>query len=295
MDFRQLESFVAVYETKSFATASRLLFISQPAVSQQLRSLEGTLGVTLLNRDRHSVMPTREGDLFYPYAKRLLALLQEAQQTLRPDTPAFRLHFVQGDVHDPIQRVLLRFYTENPGASVEILPPVPLDRYASAGSLVPGHLYLVRKSWLGDDAIHFFPLGHARYSVLLSPDDANAAKESLRFSDLAGYRFLVQSVTPANGPFMASMRREMAAEVSVSDLVPFADFVSAQARLLSGSGKFALVLPYYVQVAGEENLSRVPFLPESREDPIGLAFTGQPSGAVSAFLHLARGCYDRAR
>lgn len=295
MDFRQLESFVAVYETKSFAMASRLLFISQPAVSQQLRSLEGTLGVTLLDRDRHSVMPTREGDLFYPYAKRLLALLQEARQALQPDTPAFRLHFVKGDVHDPIQRVLLRFYTENPGTSVEILPPVPLERYASADSLVPGHLYLVRKSWLGDAAIRFFFLGYARYSVLLSPDDANAAKASLRFSDLRGYRFLVQNISPANGPFMASMRRELAAEVPVPALVPFTDFVGAQAQLLSGAGKYALILPYYVQVAGEENLSRVPFLPESGEDPIGLAFTGQPSGAVSAFLHLARGCYDEAR
>lgn len=53
MLLRQMQYFIKVKETNSFTEAAEQLFVSQPAVSQQIRSLEQELGVELIHRENH--------------------------------------------------------------------------------------------------------------------------------------------------------------------------------------------------------------------------------------------------
>ena len=62
-DLRQLRTFVAVARHRSFTRAAEELFIAQQAVSQHVRSLERSLGVTLLRRSPRSVELTAEGQV----------------------------------------------------------------------------------------------------------------------------------------------------------------------------------------------------------------------------------------
>jgi DNA-binding transcriptional LysR family regulator len=77
MDTRQLASFCAVVERKSFSQAADLLGISQPAVSLQIRSLEERLGTQLIDRSGRRVEPTEAGIRLYRGAQRLLALEEQ--------------------------------------------------------------------------------------------------------------------------------------------------------------------------------------------------------------------------
>ena len=77
MDTRQLAAFCAIVERKSFSEAAERLGVTQPAVSQQIRSLEERLGQQLLDRSGRRVEPTEAGLRLYRGAQRLLA--QERQ------------------------------------------------------------------------------------------------------------------------------------------------------------------------------------------------------------------------
>lgn len=73
MELRQLKYFAKVAELKSFSEASRQLNITQSTLSQQIKQLEGELGVELLIRDSHHVGLTDIGEAFLPQVERTLS------------------------------------------------------------------------------------------------------------------------------------------------------------------------------------------------------------------------------
>lgn len=77
MNCDQLQTFQTVAATGSFTEASRALLISQSAVSQQIRSLELSLGVQLFDRTGKDVTLTREGQLLLSRAEVITTTLQD--------------------------------------------------------------------------------------------------------------------------------------------------------------------------------------------------------------------------
>ena len=82
VDLRQLEIFVKVAELGSFSKAADALFLTQPTVSEHIRSLEDELGVRLLDRLGRGAAVTKGGALLQGYAQRILALSREARQAM---------------------------------------------------------------------------------------------------------------------------------------------------------------------------------------------------------------------
>jgi DNA-binding transcriptional LysR family regulator len=83
MDFRQLEVFARVVETRSFSRAAEALRLTQSTVSEHMRLLEEEIGSRLFDRLGRETLPTRAGDLLFGYAQRLLTLRTEALQSLQ--------------------------------------------------------------------------------------------------------------------------------------------------------------------------------------------------------------------
>lgn len=74
MDFKQLQSFVAVAKYKSFSTAAEKLFISQPTISTHIRLLEEELESRLITRSPKHLELTPRGIEFYECASSILNL-----------------------------------------------------------------------------------------------------------------------------------------------------------------------------------------------------------------------------
>jgi len=82
VDLRQLEIFVKVAEFGSFSKAAEALYLTQPTVSEHIRTLEDEVGVRLLDRLGRGAAITRAGQLLLSYAQRMLALSREARQAM---------------------------------------------------------------------------------------------------------------------------------------------------------------------------------------------------------------------
>ena len=78
MNESALEGFVKIVEMNSFSAAADALYISQSALSQQIRTLEGQLKLELFQHVPRRVVLTPAGQDFYPQAKMILNLYQNA-------------------------------------------------------------------------------------------------------------------------------------------------------------------------------------------------------------------------
>ncbi|MBQ8973066.1 MAG: LysR family transcriptional regulator [Clostridia bacterium] len=82
MDFKQLETFVAVVDEGGFSSAAERLQLSQSMVTIHIRNLETELGTKLLNRTTRSMELSQDGRTFYGYARQMLRLNRDSMFAL---------------------------------------------------------------------------------------------------------------------------------------------------------------------------------------------------------------------
>lgn len=79
---QQLRIFKAIASEKSFTQAAEILFVSQPSLSKQVKTLENHLGISLLHRTGNKILLTEAGIIFLQYSERILALCEESCRAL---------------------------------------------------------------------------------------------------------------------------------------------------------------------------------------------------------------------
>ena len=82
MDIRQLRYFLAVVKLESLTAASRALNVTQPAIGQQIRKLEETLGSKLLMRHSRGMRPTPFGELLRRRAQEIVDIVEQTEREL---------------------------------------------------------------------------------------------------------------------------------------------------------------------------------------------------------------------
>ncbi len=82
MLLRHINYFLAVAEHHSFTRAATALHVSQPALSQQIKQLEETLGAQLFDRTGRATQLTDAGEVYFRYARRALQDLEEGKRAI---------------------------------------------------------------------------------------------------------------------------------------------------------------------------------------------------------------------
>ena len=114
MNESALEGFVKIVEMNSFSAAAEALYLSQSALSQQIRTLEGQLQFELFQHVPRRVVLTPAGWDFYPKAKQMVKLYDEAVRHARAvqqqEKPPER-HLLIGHQNMPLQMLGFDLFT----------------------------------------------------------------------------------------------------------------------------------------------------------------------------------------
>jgi len=97
MELYQLRYFVAVADNGNFTRASEQCNISQPSLSQQIKSLESELGHKLFHRLGRRAVPTEAGQIFLERVRRIILAVEDASKELR-DSPTLERRIKVGAV-----------------------------------------------------------------------------------------------------------------------------------------------------------------------------------------------------
>ena len=127
MDLRQLEYVIAVVDEGGFTRAARSVHVSQPALSQAVRSLERELGVELFNRSGRTVALTSAGEALLGPARQALRDARSAREAIDEvkGLTADRLDLVclATLAVDPVAGLVGAFRRRHPGVRVRIEEP----------------------------------------------------------------------------------------------------------------------------------------------------------------------------
>ncbi|WP_276118048.1 MULTISPECIES: LysR substrate-binding domain-containing protein [Pararhizobium] len=117
-----LKTFVAIAETGNFTTAAETVYRTPSAVSMQIKKLEEMLGCVLFLRDARSVSLTPKGEVLLGFARRMLALNNEAvSRFLLPDMNGVVRVGAPEDIGERIlPEVLKRFSESYPNVTVDV-------------------------------------------------------------------------------------------------------------------------------------------------------------------------------
>jgi DNA-binding transcriptional LysR family regulator len=123
MELTRLRSFIVLAERLHFGEAARLLHLSQPALSKQIRQLEVEIGAPLFDRGRHGARLTDVGSLFAEEARRLLrqadAALEQGRRAARGEVGRLAIGFGFSTV-TLVPRVISKFRLRHPGVEIEL-------------------------------------------------------------------------------------------------------------------------------------------------------------------------------
>ncbi|MEW5743848.1 MAG: selenium metabolism-associated LysR family transcriptional regulator [Nitrospirota bacterium] len=81
MDVHQLRVFVSVYKNRSFSKASEQLYLTQPTISDHIKTLEEELECRLFDRLGRTIIPTKEADVLYNHALTILERVSALKET----------------------------------------------------------------------------------------------------------------------------------------------------------------------------------------------------------------------
>ena len=123
MEIRQLRYYVAVAEELNFSRAAGRMYLSQPALSQQIQKLERELGISLFHRTKSHVVLTEAGQVLLEGGRRVLILVEQTTREAREVGGAEGRHlkvgFPEYANHTPVADALQAFRRRYPYVELE--------------------------------------------------------------------------------------------------------------------------------------------------------------------------------
>src|SRR3954466_7688539 len=173
ISLRQMEYVVAVVEEGSFTRAAQRLFVSQPALSHQVKALEQSVGGMLLERQPNAVRLTPMGRAFMPHAVAAVRAAEEAKRGAasvgQPEGGEVRGATLHSIALGVVPAAIRAWRLAHPEVSFELHEYVNIDQLAEEMRLGIAHVALrpPRRRWDGP----LRSLGLEDLVVVLAVDD----------------------------------------------------------------------------------------------------------------------------
>lgn len=192
MNIQELYCFIEAVDSGSFSKAAKRLYISQPAISYQIRNLEKELGGELFVRENTSIRLTELGKMILPDARKVVFHSENLLKLANVAGHTFTVGYANDRASDltiPYLRTLIR---NNPDIQVipQYLRVVPLREALREGKM--DVIITARPSVEKAEDIAFIEMTSSGLLAILPEDHKMANAEQIAFSDLMGEKLYIK-------------------------------------------------------------------------------------------------------
>lgn len=276
----EIEIFTAVVEENGFTGAARKLGVSKSSVSKHITSLEGRLGVTLLNRTTRAVSATEAGQNYYHRITRILEEIKDAD------------HMVSAMQHDP--QGLLRISAATEFGSyqladaisefLKVYPEIDVDVVLENRFIdltTEDFDVAIRIGHLADSALKARLLAKANLAIVASPAYLEEFGTPAVIDDLSAHRLLNYAVDRSDNMWRfttlsGAQRLRLTGGLSVND----GQFLLSAVK--SGAG--LSLLPSFIYAPALAAGEVVELLPDQIIDELGIYAVYPPSAYMQPKL-----------
>lgn len=232
---RNVEAFVELAGAGQATRAADALFISQPALTARIQSLERALGTTLFDRTRRGMVLTEAGHAFLPYAERSLAALRDGSELVAElvagGAGALAVGAVPSVSAYVLPEVVARFSSAHPGIRLRIRT-AHTPEIVEAVSRGEIHLGIVRE--VDDPRVRSEPLYEDRLVLVVHPEHPFAGRTEVDAPSLATVRLMLFDRTSSYFELTTHLVRQ--AGVSPHDVVELDSIETAKRMVLRNLG-----------------------------------------------------------
>ena len=236
MDIRDLEVFLAVAKYLNFTRAGEEIHLSQPSISVRIHQLEEELGVKLFEQAGKKVLLTEAGHLLVPYARRVVADLENIRQVMKEYQGLEQGSLRIGASTTPGMYLIPRIITQFKGVypKIEISLSIENTRRVEEGivknefdlGFVGGHLIneeVETIPWLIDEIVLVVPSSHPL-----------ALQQQIKLIDLAKERMIFREPGSATRAVIENNFRTLNLQVKAA--VELGNPEAVKQAVLSGLG-----------------------------------------------------------
>lgn len=265
MTITQLQYFVAAAQNRSFTKAAELYYISQTAVTQQIQSLEQTVGCALFDRSTRPVSLTPAGRAFLSEAKAILMRMDTAISRAHDASSGLngtlRIGYIKGYERSNLSNELRRFHRS--------LPNVLVNCYRNSSDLLAAGLlaneYDLIYTWDStnlkqDERVKYRVIEHARLVVALYPGHPLAQRASLKRRELQGETILYMSPSMTPDSFGDAFFMNLYKNAGYKPNILFRSSDAESILMMVAAEEGISILPDYFtnKLNGADNLVFVP-------------------------------------
>lgn len=195
MDLKQLNYFVTIVDHKSFSKAAQILHISQPSLSNAVKSLENELGFQILDRNTRNIELTEAGTILYKKASRLLLEMdivkKEMEDVKNIGSGEIQLGMIESVKHW-IPKVILQYNDDFPNIHIKLTEVLSGDDVKNSLRNYKTHA-IVTNQFIQEDDIETIPLYNEKLVLVLHESNQLMNHANLTLKDLVGEPFIISS------------------------------------------------------------------------------------------------------
>jgi DNA-binding transcriptional LysR family regulator len=297
MNLRQLRYLVALADERHFTRAAAREHVAQPALSQQIRSLEAELGMTLVERTTRKVAMTQAGELLVARARRALAELDAAQAELASLAGVQAGRLSVGALHTmgPVDLSLLlaTFHERHPAIELTVREQSSEELAAMLRDDEVDLAFLSVTERIQSRGLALRPLVSEELVVVLPAGHALAASERLRLRELSRESF----ISFREGARLRELLESAAARAGFVPRITLESNESRRIRSLVSRGLGVAILPRSDAAGPGAEVAVRDLVEPSLTRDITLASRAErrPSPAAEAFAALTLDVYGHSR
>lgn len=282
----QLDAFIKVADSGSFSRAAEAMYISAPAIIQQINLLEASCGFKLFVRSNHGVKLTPAGRSLYEDAKTIIRLSQDALSKARRLAESSETTVRIGTSLLYKCRLLPDLWTrvseKHPELKIEILPMMEYQNRGEVFSALGVHFDLFEgiygsAGW--DGLCQFLELDRTPICCAVAKNHRLAGMKKLTMQDLNG-EYIVMPIEGVSKE-VDDFRNHIRKQYPTVQIVDSKRYDVDTFTLCEVNGYVLITQPVYTDI--HNNLVTIP-LETNYTLPYGLIYANEPTMATQKFI-----------